>query len=156
MIVTTYTGKAVDLLNPHPDTICIEDIAHALSLMCLRGGHTDTFTSYAMLALARFRSVEPRFKLWSLLCYAHHAYLPDTNGICHQLLGHAYTRLESMLLKAIRVKFGLGGTFPIMEYHDPRLVAVEFGLFRPKEIEKFYLNAFHSTINEPGNVPANL
>ncbi len=30
-IMLTYTGLSVDLRNPTPDMICIEDIAHSLS-----------------------------------------------------------------------------------------------------------------------------
>ena len=43
--ITTYTGKHIDPLHPDPDMICIEDIAHALSLICRGNGQVKTFFS---------------------------------------------------------------------------------------------------------------
>lgn len=43
--ITTYTGRHIDPVNPDPDMICIEDIAHALSLICRGNGHVQTFFS---------------------------------------------------------------------------------------------------------------
>ena len=41
--ITTYTGRHIDPLHPDPDMICIEDIAHALSLICRGNGQVKTF-----------------------------------------------------------------------------------------------------------------
>lgn len=41
--ITTYTGQTYRSVNPDPDMICIEDIAHALSLICRGNGHVQTF-----------------------------------------------------------------------------------------------------------------
>lgn len=41
--ITTYTGRHINLLHPDPDMICIEDIAHALSLICRGNGQVKTF-----------------------------------------------------------------------------------------------------------------
>ena len=43
--ITTYTGKHVEPLNPDEELICIEDIAHALSLLCRGNGHVKNFFS---------------------------------------------------------------------------------------------------------------
>ena len=43
--IQTYTRKAFDVLNPDPELICIEDIAHALSNQCRFTGHTREFYS---------------------------------------------------------------------------------------------------------------
>jgi len=45
--IVTYTGKLFDLLNPVPEMVCIEDIAHSLSLICRYTGHTKEFYSVA-------------------------------------------------------------------------------------------------------------
>ncbi len=43
----TFTGKRFYALDPRADDICIEDIAHALSLICRFGGHSSEFYSVA-------------------------------------------------------------------------------------------------------------
>ena len=43
--ITTYTGHHLDPLNPDSEKICIEDIAHALSLICRGNGQVKMFWS---------------------------------------------------------------------------------------------------------------
>lgn len=47
MWIQTYTGKAVDLLDPQPDQFCFEDIAFALSRIFRYTGHMPTPISVA-------------------------------------------------------------------------------------------------------------
>lgn len=49
--ITTYTGKHFDPVNPDASLLCIEDIAHALSLLCRGNGHVQTFFSVGHIAL---------------------------------------------------------------------------------------------------------
>ena len=37
--ITTFSKTNFNTLNPNPDEVKIEDIAHALSLMCRANGH---------------------------------------------------------------------------------------------------------------------
>ena len=41
--ITTYTGQHFEPTNPDPKLIRIEDIAHALSMICRGNGHVKTF-----------------------------------------------------------------------------------------------------------------
>lgn len=43
----TYTGKKFTPLDPRPEDICAEDIAHALGNMCRFNGHCKRFYSVA-------------------------------------------------------------------------------------------------------------
>ena len=43
--ITTYTGKHFEPTNPDPELIRIEDIAHALSMICRGNGHVKTLWS---------------------------------------------------------------------------------------------------------------
>lgn len=45
--ILTYTGKKINPFVPDLNEICIEDIAHALSLQCRFGGHCKQFYSVA-------------------------------------------------------------------------------------------------------------
>ena len=43
----TFTGRLVDVVNPTPEMVDIEDIAHALSMTCRFSGHCRDFYSVA-------------------------------------------------------------------------------------------------------------
>lgn len=45
--IRTFTGKYVNLVDPDPDTICIEDIAHSLSMQCRDAEYIDLVISKA-------------------------------------------------------------------------------------------------------------
>ncbi len=49
--LATYTGRKWFLLDPHPDDVAIEDIAHGLSMVCRFGGHCRHFYSVAQHSL---------------------------------------------------------------------------------------------------------
>ena len=76
--ITTYTGRHIDPLHPDPDMICIEDIAHALSLICRGNGQVKTFFSVgqhcincAREALARGYSRRVAFACLLPVSYTH-------------------------------------------------------------------------------------
>ena len=58
--ITTYTGKHVRPLEPDPQLIKIEDIAHALSLICRGNGHVQYFYSVAQHSLACAKEAKTR------------------------------------------------------------------------------------------------
>lgn len=76
----TYTRKQVDPLNLRPEDVCIEDIAHALSMKCRYSGHTAEFYSVAqhcvVAADVMCQSI-PHLALTMLLHDAAEAYIPD-------------------------------------------------------------------------------
>ena len=59
--ITTYTGRHIDPLHPDPDMICIEDIAHALSLICRGNGQVKTFFSVGQHCINCARAALCRF-----------------------------------------------------------------------------------------------
>jgi hypothetical protein len=81
--IQTFTGKRVDPRNMTEADICIEDIAHALSMQCRYGGHTRYFYSVAehcilvSEAIAYRGHYGRRAQLYGLLHDADEAYLPD-------------------------------------------------------------------------------
>ena len=46
-VIKTYTGIIMDPIKPEEKLICIEGIAHALSMLCRANGHFKTFYSVA-------------------------------------------------------------------------------------------------------------
>lgn len=81
----TFTGKRFDLLDPKPESICIEDIAHHLALNNRYNGATSVPYSVAqhsvmvsdMLAKLEFNVVT---RMAALLHDAHEAYIGDIIG----------------------------------------------------------------------------
>lgn len=73
--ITTYTGLHVNPLDPRPEDFRIEDIAHALSLICRGNGHVKTFFSVGQHCINCAREAEARH--WSdrliLACLLHDA-----------------------------------------------------------------------------------
>lgn len=76
--IVTYTGRIFDLLNPKPEMVCIEDIAHSLAYQCRYTGHTRFFYSVAQhCVLMAENSDLPGDPLQKLLHDAGEAYIGD-------------------------------------------------------------------------------
>lgn len=79
--IETYTGKKFWPLDPRPEDICVEDIAHALSCTCRYNGHSKHFFSVAQHSLNcsiyALRKFNYRFALLVLLHDAAEAYVSD-------------------------------------------------------------------------------
>lgn len=104
--VQTYTGKKFDFLNITPDSICIEDIAHALSNICRYTGHTKEFYSVAQHSIIASEIVPEEDAFDALMHDATEAYLSDISRPLKTLLPE-YKKLERIVYKAIADKFNV-------------------------------------------------
>ena len=107
--ITTYTSRHIDPVNPDPDMICIEDIAHALSLICRGNGHVQTFFSVGQHCIncareALARGCSDRMALACLLHDASECYLSDVPRPFKKTLA-GYKRQEESLLNLIYEKY---------------------------------------------------
>ncbi len=84
--IVTYTGKAFDLLNPSPDIVCIEDIAHSLANLCRYTGHVREFYSVAQHCVLMAKADLPGDPLKRLLHDAGEAYIGDIASPWKRLL----------------------------------------------------------------------
>ena len=103
--IMTYTKKMFDPLRPDAELIDIEDIAHALSMLCRANGHFKSFYSVAQHSIncmkeARARGYSGRIQLACLLHDASEAYLSDvTRPVKAELT--RYKEIEAPLQETI-------------------------------------------------------
>jgi len=108
--IQTFTGKKFFPLTPDPELICIEDIAHSLSMQCRYNGHSKQFYSVAqhrvILSQKFFSSRD--MQLAALLHDASEAYLSDIPRPLKNLPQFAfYRQVEDRLSQLIYSRFGV-------------------------------------------------
>jgi hypothetical protein len=103
--IQTYTGKHFYLINPTEDMICIEDIAHALSMQCRFAGHIREFYSVAEHSYHVSGLCNAENRLAGLLHDASEAYIADIASPFKPFLTN-YKELENNIMKVIAKKFG--------------------------------------------------
>lgn len=75
--IQTYTGRAFNVFTCKPEDVAIEDIAHALSMICRFAGHTRKFYSVGQHSILVASILPDNLKLAGLLHDASEAYLVD-------------------------------------------------------------------------------
>lgn len=124
--ITTYTRKHFDPVHPDPERIVIEDIAHALSLLCRGNGHVTTFWSVGQHCIccakeAAGRGLSDRIVLACLLHDASECYMSDVPRPFKKSLMD-YLKQEEKLLKIIYRKY-LGSA--LSQEEDMKLKSID-------------------------------
>lgn len=114
--MNTYTGKQFDPMHISTEDICMEDIAHALSLLCRGGGQLLWFYSVGQHSVncakeAAARGWSNRMILACLLHDASEAYISDIIRPVKMYLKN-YLEIEDMIMKVILKRFGLNDLTP--------------------------------------------
>jgi hypothetical protein len=110
--IRTYTGLYFNILEPTEDMICIEDIAHSLSMQCRFAGHLPVFYSVAKHSLMCVNAVSEQNKLAALLHDASEAYLLDIPSPIKPHINN-YKEIENNIMKLIAKKFGF--LYPLVQ-----------------------------------------
>lgn len=103
--IRTYTGKCFDIQILDPDSICIDDIAHALSHTSRFGGHLEKSLSVAQHSYYVALNVAPKNRLAALLHDASEAYIGDMPSPFKKLMPD-FKKFENDLMMAIAEKLG--------------------------------------------------
>ena len=124
--IGTYTNKKFYFLNPMPEQIDIEDIAHALSMNCRYNGHIKKFYSVAehccnVAAIVYDVTKNPKMALAALMHDASEAYIVD---IPRPLKPHLtnYKEIEEKVEKAIQDKWNLVELDSFVHWVDQNIV----------------------------------
>lgn len=130
-IINTVSGIEVNLLDPIPDMISIEDIAHSLAYQCRFAGHIKRFYSVAQHSVVVAAMAPDDIKKYALLHDASEAYLQDITAPLKHIWGPAYKLLEERFMKVVAIKFDLDiEQFKEVKPYDQRAVELEHQTFQ--------------------------
>lgn len=104
--IQLYSGRDFYFLNPDPEDIDEEDIAHTLSLLCRFGGHCREFYSVAQHSVLCSYNCAPGYEFEALMHDASEAYLVDMPRPIKNVL-KGYRDIENNLDRVIRAKYRL-------------------------------------------------
>ncbi|MFC7702590.1 HD domain-containing protein [Plastorhodobacter daqingensis] len=116
------SGRRLDLLDPTPVDIEIEDIAHGLAFVARWNGQTRgdwaySVAEHSLLVEEIFARLEPalpvRWRLAALLHDAPEYVIGDMISPVKSAIGPGYGTLDARLTQAIHLRFGLPATLPV-------------------------------------------
>ena len=141
-MITTFSGRVMNPLDPSPEDFCLVDIAHALSMKCRYGGHCRFFYSVAQHSVlcaevARRAGCDPR---WALMHDAAESYLADIpRPVKVQLPG--FEAIELRLLQSIAEWLGLPDPDPLPGFVtliDDQMIAAEWLVLMPDTVVRSF------------------
>jgi hypothetical protein len=123
--IQTYSGKKFYPLDPRPEDICIEDIAHALANTCRYNGHSRVFYSVAEHCVRMSEANFPGCPKCLLMHDAAEAYISDIPRPVKPMLME-FKAIENKILGIIGAKFNLGDPdYDAIRYADDVMLATE-------------------------------
>ncbi len=175
--ITTYTKKQFNTFDPQEETICIEDIAHALSMMTRANGHFPEFFSVGQHCIqccreAIARNYVPQTALACLLHDGSEAYLADVtrpvkknmtmylqieeqlqNMIYHKLLGYLPVGEEAELVgniddACLYYEFDHFMGEKLAEEEPVMMSEPDYKVRPMKDVEEEFLKLFHQLQKE--------
>ncbi|MBU3029038.1 HD domain-containing protein [Paracoccus marinaquae] len=149
------SGRRLDLLDPTPFDIEIEDIAHGLAFVARWNGQTHGDWPYSVAEhsllvediFARLNpTVEQRWRLAALLHDAPEYVIGDMISPVKAALGREYGAMDERLTAAIHRRFGLPAALPIQikrkikqaDRISARLEAVQIAGFTETEARRLF------------------
>ena len=115
------SGRRLDLLDPSPLDVEIEDIAHGLAFVARWNGQTRGEFAYSVaehsllveeLFVLIWPQAEPRWRLAALLHDAPEYVIGDMISPVKAAVGPDYAALDARLAAAVHVRFGLPAALP--------------------------------------------
>jgi 5'-deoxynucleotidase YfbR-like HD superfamily hydrolase len=149
------SGRRLDLLDPSPLDVEIEDIAHGLARVArwngqTKGAHIYSVAQHALLVEALARAKAPRLDAAGrravLLHDAPEYVIGDMISPFKAVIGDSYKAVERRLLAAIHLRFGLPAKLPdtlqnLIKAADRSaayLEATRLAGFEPAEARRFF------------------
>ncbi|MEP2474805.1 HD family hydrolase [Roseobacter sp.] len=115
------SGRRLDLLDPTPFDIEIEDIAHGLAFVArwngqTHGDHAYSVAEHSILVETLFGRIAPnapaKWRLAALLHDAPEYVIGDMISPVKSAVGPEYEALDARLMTAVHIRFGLPAALP--------------------------------------------
>lgn len=133
-VFNTSSGVKVNILNPAPEMINLDDIAKGLSNICRFGGQIHSFSSVARHTLIVWYLAPDHLKKLALLHDATEAYLGDIIKPLKVLLAPLYGPIEKAFEQVIFSKYGLQFTdTEAIKPYDKLALEIEHAFFRKND-----------------------
>ena len=147
------SGRRLDLLDPSPLDIEIEDIAHGLAFLARWNGQTYgdypySVAEHSVFVLELYQhfypKADPKWQLAALLHDAPEYVIGDMISPVKSAVGPGYAEMDKLLTEAINLRFGLPAEIPTHVKKQIKradkisawLEAVEIAGFSKKEADK--------------------
>jgi uncharacterized protein len=149
------SGRRLDLLDPTPVDIEIEDIAHGLAFVARWNGQTlgdwpYSVAEHSLLVEEIFRKTDPdatpKWRLAALLHDAPEYVIGDMISPVKAAVGPGYRALDERLAAAVHIRFGLPAVIPAKvkkaikqaDRVSAWLEATQIAGFAPTEADRFF------------------
>ncbi len=149
------SGRRLDLLDPTPVDIEVEDIAHGLAFVARWNGQTKgdfaySVAEHSLLVEEIFARIAPdaevRWRLAALLHDAPEYVIGDMISPVKAAVGPGYGALDERLAVAVHLRFGLPAQVPVRVKKQIKqadrisawLEAVQIAGFTPAEADRFF------------------
>jgi hypothetical protein len=136
-MMQTFNGKPFWPLDPRPEDLDIENIAHGLSQTCRYNGQTRFHYSVAQHSVLVAAYVEPKNRLWAVLHDAPEAC--GINDIIRPVKArlHGYDPIETAIMRAVCIRFNLPLDMPedVRRIDDAICTNEKAALFGPPAFE---------------------
>lgn len=149
------SGRRLDLLDPAPLDIEIEDIAHGLAFVARWNGQTRgdwpySVAEHSLLVEAIYTRLnpqaQPRWKLAALLHDAPEYVIGDMISPVKSAVGPGYGEMDERLTAAVHLRFGLPAVLPVpvkkaikqADKVSAWLEAVQIAGFTMAEADRFF------------------
>lgn len=149
------SGRRLDLLDPTPVDIEIDDIAHGLAFVARWNGQTKgdfaySVAEHSLLVETLYGRIDPKAPAkWRLAALLHDApeyVIGDMISPVKSAIGPSYGELDDRLIAAIHLRFGLPAALPVSvkrqikkaDHISAWMEAVQIAGFSEKEANKLF------------------
>ena len=156
------SGRRLDLLNPSPLDIEIEDIARGISRVARWNGQTSgeyplSVAQHSVIVAELLKSYNENIEIkWQLAALLHDAaeyIISDMITPLKSFLGEEYIQLEEKIQIAINIRFSLPGEIPKKIYKLIKNCDRQTAFIEAIQLAGFTLKEAKKTLKMPKSIP---